>query len=55
MDRETTQKMKEKFLNAANHPLVFIITMTLLVTATRKLFATGFKKLGWTGPANFFA
>lgn len=40
----------EKFDNF----LVFAITMTLVVTATQKLAAAGFKKIGWTGPASFF-
>lgn len=43
-----------KFLDAANHPLTFIVAVTLAVTATRKLFYLGASKAGWGGVASFF-
>lgn len=44
----------ERTLDALDHPLLFILFMTMAVFATAALLTWAFKSLGWTGPANFF-
>lgn len=42
--------MLEKF----DHPIFFVLALTLVVTASQQILAAGAKKMGWTGIANFF-
>lgn len=43
-----------KGLARFDHPLVFLIVMTLGVYAVGNLLGVGFRTLGWSGPAAFF-
>jgi hypothetical protein len=43
-----------KLLDAVDHPLMFILFVTLAVNGMNALATHLFKQMGWTGPAAFF-
>jgi asparagine N-glycosylation enzyme membrane subunit Stt3 len=44
----------EKFLNAMDHPIPFLLFMLLALWGLAALLTYGFKKAGMPGPAAFF-
>lgn len=45
---------KEKIVEAADHPLVFILALVFVLVPTMALMNWGFAELGWPGPASLF-
>lgn len=43
-----------RFIDLADHPILYMIATTLFVVAFMNLFYYGFVRLGWTGPASLF-
>lgn len=41
-------------LEKLDHPLVFLLTLTIGVFATAAFLSWGLAKLGWTGPLGLF-
>lgn len=39
-----------RFLEQIDHPILFVLFLTLAVLGTKALLEAGFKTLGWSGP-----
>lgn len=44
----------ERFLDTIDHPIVFVLFMTMAVFGVAAIVTWGAKQMGWTGIANFF-
>ncbi len=44
----------ERLLDALDHPIIFVLFMTLAVFGVAAMATWGAKKMGWAGIANFF-
>jgi hypothetical protein len=43
-----------KWIDVADHPILYMIAVTLFVVAFMNLFYYAFVQLGWNGPASLF-
>jgi hypothetical protein len=39
-----------RFLSTIDHPIFFVLFLTLAVLGTKTLLEAGFKSVGWSGP-----
>jgi hypothetical protein len=44
-------KESAKLVEALDHPIIFILFVTLAVCGMSTMLTWGFKSLGWSGPA----
>ena len=43
-----------RLLETLDHPIVFVVILTIAVFAMKTLLEAGFKTVGWSGPSAIF-
>lgn len=43
-----------RFIDVADHPILYMLAVTLFVVAFMNILYYAFVQLGWTGPASLF-